>query len=176
MATERKGRLEGKVAVVTAAANGIGKATALAFAKESCKVIATDINETALKELDGIDGIVTKKLDVTNKEDILEFSKYVGDKIDILFNCAGFVHHGTIMDCEEKDWDISFELNVKSMYRMCKAFIPQMLAQKSGCSIINMSSVASSIKGAPNRFVYGTTKAAVIGLTKVQHTVYYHIK
>lgn len=162
----RTGRLENKIAVITAAAHGIGKATALCFAREGCKVIATDINEAALKELDGVEGIQTQVLDVTNKEAILEFSNGL-EKVDILFNCAGIVHHGTIMECEDKDWDFSFALNVKSMFRMCKAIIPKMTKQTSG-SIINMSSVASSIKGANKRFVYGTTKAAVIGLTKVR--------
>ena len=165
----RAGRLENKTAVITAAAQGIGKATALLFAHEGCKVIVTDINVDALIELNGVEGIQTHVLDVTNKEAILEFSKGI-EKIDILFNCAGYVHHGTIMDCEEKDWDFSFDLNVKSQFRMCKAFLPKMLKQNSG-SIINMSSVASSIKGATNRFVYGATKAAVIGLTKVSNSL-----
>ena len=164
----KSGRLENKTAVLTAAAQGIGKATALKLASEGCKVIATDINASALKELKGMEGIETHILDVTNHEAIKEFSQGI-EKVDILFNCAGYVHNGTIMECEEKDWDFSFTLNVKSQFRMCKAFLPKMVKQKSG-SIINMSSVASSIKGAPNRFVYGTTKAAVIGLTKVRNS------
>ena len=164
MATNR-GRLEGKVAVISAAGQGIGKETALQFCKEGCKVIATDINAKALKDIEGIKGIQTQLLDVTNKDAIIEFSNKI-EKVDILFNCAGFVHNGTILECEEKDWDFSFNLNVKSQYRMCKAFIPKMVEQKAG-AIINMSSVASSIKGVNNRFVYSTTKAAVIGLTKV---------
>ena len=159
------GRLEGKTAVITAAGQGIGKATALLFAKEGCKVIATDINASTLKELEGLDRIQTELLDVTNKDAIIEFSNKI-ETVDILFNCAGFVHNGTILECEEKDWDFSFDLNVKSQYRMCKAFLPKMVKQKLG-SIVNMSSVASSIKGVNNRFVYSTTKAAVIGLTKV---------
>lgn len=158
-------RLGGKTAVITAAGQGIGKATALKFAKEGCSVIATDINAAALSTLDGVKGITTQILDVTSKDAIIEFANTIPE-IDILFNCAGFVHNGTILECEEKDWDFSFNLNVKSQYRMCRAFLPKMVKQNSGC-IINMSSVASSIKGVNNRFVYGTTKAAVIGMTKV---------
>lgn len=158
------GRLEGKVIVLTAAAQGIGRASALAFAKEGAKVIATDINESKLQELEQIPGIQTRVLDVTKKKQIEKFAEEI-DRIDVLFNVAGFVHHGTILDCEDKDWDFSMNLNVRSMYLMIKAFLPKMLAQKSG-NIINMSSVASSIKGVENRCVYSTTKAAVIGLTK----------
>ena len=166
MATQDR-RLEGKFAIITAAGQGIGKATAIRFANEGCKVIATDINPNTLKDLENIDGIQTKLLDVTNEKAINQLSKEV-EKIDILFNCAGFVHNGTILECDEKDWDFSFDLNVKSQYRMCKAFLPMMVKQRSG-AIINMSSVASSIKGVNNRFVYSTTKAAVIGLTKVRY-------
>jgi len=158
------GRLEGKVFVMSAAAQGIGKACALMAAKEGAKVIATDVNAEALKSLDGTQGIETRVLDVMKKEDVESFAKSVG-KIDVLFNCAGFVHHGTILDCDEKNWDFSFNLNVKSVYTMCSAFVPKMKEQGGG-SIINMASVASSIKGAPNRCVYGATKAAVIGLSK----------
>ncbi|KAI5937835.1 dehydrogenase/reductase SDR family member 6 isoform X1 [Manis javanica] len=158
------GRLEGKVIVLTAAAQGIGRASALAFAREGAKVIATDINESKLQELEKYPGIQTRVLDVTKKKQIDEFAKEV-ERLDVLFNVAGFVHHGTILDCEEKDWDFSMNLNVRSMYLMIKAFLPKMLAQKSG-NIINMSSVASSIAGVVNRGVYSTTKAAVIGLTK----------
>ncbi|XP_067674479.1 dehydrogenase/reductase SDR family member 6-like [Haliotis asinina] len=158
------GRVDGKIVVVTAAAQGIGRASAEALAREGARVIATDINADKLKELESIKGIETQLLDVTSTTDVETFvAKY--DKIDVLFNCAGFVHNGTILDCDEKSWDFSFDLNVKSMYRMCKQVLPKMVAQKSG-SVINMSSVASSIKGTPNRFVYGATKAAVIGLTK----------
>ncbi|XP_013205406.1 3-hydroxybutyrate dehydrogenase type 2 isoform X4 [Microtus ochrogaster] len=139
------GRLEGKVIVLTAAAQGIGRASALAFAREGAKVIATDINESKLQELESYPGIQTRVLDVTKKKQIDQFASEV-EKIDVLFNVAGFVHHGTILDCEEKDWDFSMNLNVRSMYLMIKAFLPKMLAQKSG-NIINMSSVASSIKG-----------------------------
>ncbi|XP_044536918.1 3-hydroxybutyrate dehydrogenase type 2 [Gracilinanus agilis] len=139
------GRLDGKVIVLTAAAQGIGWAAALAFAKEGAKVIATDINESKLRELNEYAGIQTRVLDVTKKDQIDKFSKEI-ERLDVLFNVAGFVHHGTILECEEKDWDFTMNLNVRSMYLMIKAFLPKMLAQKSG-TIINMSSVASSIKG-----------------------------
>ncbi|XP_003796380.1 3-hydroxybutyrate dehydrogenase type 2 [Otolemur garnettii] len=158
------GRLDGKVIVLTAAAQGIGRATALAFAREGARVIATDINESKLQELEKYPGIQIRVLDVTKKKQIEQFANEI-ERLDVLFNVAGFVHHGTILDCEEKDWDFSMNLNVRSMYLMIKAFLPKMLAEKSG-NIINMSSVASSIKGVENRCVYSTTKAAVIGLTK----------
>jgi 2-keto-3-deoxy-L-fuconate dehydrogenase len=159
------GRLAGKTAVVTAAGQGIGRATALAFIDEGAVVWATDVNEAALAEISqSRPGIRTRRLDVRESKDVTDFAFKVGT-IDILFNCAGYVHHGSILECEEKDWDFSFDLNVKSMYRTCRAFLPAMLKAGKG-SIINMSSAASSIKAAPNRFVYGTTKAAVIGLTK----------
>jgi 2-keto-3-deoxy-L-fuconate dehydrogenase len=159
------GRLAGKIAVVTAAGQGIGRATAIAFANEGAVVWATDINEQLLAALCGSPpGIRTRRLDVRESKDVANFAAEVGT-IDVLFNCAGYVHHGSILDCEEKDWDFSFDLNVKSMYRTCRAFLPAMLEAGKG-SIINMSSAASSIKAASNRFVYGTTKAAVIGLTK----------
>ncbi|XP_042557598.1 3-hydroxybutyrate dehydrogenase type 2 isoform X3 [Dipodomys spectabilis] len=158
------GRLDGKVIILTAAAQGIGQAAALAFAKEGAKVIATDINEAKLQELEKYPGIQIRVLDVTKKKQIDQFASEV-ERVDVLFNVAGFVHHGTILDCEEMDWDFSMNLNVRSMYLMIKAFLPKMLAQKSG-NIINMSSVASSIKGVVNRCVYSTSKAAVIGLTK----------
>ncbi|XP_027454328.1 3-hydroxybutyrate dehydrogenase type 2 isoform X1 [Zalophus californianus] len=158
------GRLDGKVIVLTAAAQGIGRAAALAFAREGAKVIATDINESKLQELEEYPGIQIRTLDVTKKKQIDQFANEI-ERLDVLFNVAGFVHHGTILDCEEKDWDFSMNLNVRSMYLMIKAFLPKMLAQKSG-NIINMSSVASSIKGVLNRCVYSATKAAVIGLTK----------
>lgn len=157
------GRLDGKVIVLSAAAQGIGRATALACAKEGAKVIATDIQKDKLLELEA-SGIQCELLDVTNGAAVEAFAAKI-EKIDVLFNCAGIVFHGTILDTEEKDWDFSFDLNVKSMYRMCKQFLPKMLKQGKG-NIINMSSVASSIKGAANRCVYGATKAAVIGLTK----------
>ncbi|KAG8593081.1 hypothetical protein GDO81_000717 [Engystomops pustulosus] len=158
------GRLDGKVILLSAAAQGIGHAAAIAFAKEGAKVIATDINEEKLKSLESYEGIQTRVLDVTKKEQIEKLCQEI-DRIDVLFNVAGFVHHGTILDCEEADWDFTMNLNVRSMYLMIKTFLPKMLAQKSG-NIINMSSVASSIKGVVNRCVYSTSKAAVIGLTK----------
>jgi 2-keto-3-deoxy-L-fuconate dehydrogenase len=159
------GRLKGKKALLTAAGQGIGAATARAFAAEGAQVYATDLNDQLLQKLAAeLPGIQTRKLDVRDSQAVNALAAELG-AIDILFNCAGFVHQGTILDCSEADWDFSFDLNVKSMYRTTRAFLPAMLAAKKG-SIINMSSGASSIKGAPNRFVYGTTKAAVIGLTK----------
>ena len=158
------GRLAGKVAFITAAGQGIGRGAALAFAREGAQVWATDINQKALAEIEGKDGIRTRLLDVTDEQAIGKLASEVG-AIDILFNCAGFVHHGTILDCTPKDWDFSFNLNVKSMYLVARAFLPGMLKTGQG-SIINMSSIASSVKGLPNRFVYGASKAAVIGLTK----------
>ena len=159
------GRLAGKTAVVTAAGQGIGRATAIALADEGAVVWATDLNEQALAALSQDRGEVrTRRLDVCSSQDVNDLAGEVG-ALDVLFNCAGFVHHGTILECEEKDWDFSFDLNIKSMYRTCRAFLPAMLKAGKG-SIINMSSAASSIKGVPNRFVYVSTKAAVIGLTK----------
>ncbi len=158
------GRLAGKVAFITAAGQGIGRATALAFAREGAQVWATDLNSKLLADLEGKNGIRTKALDVTDEAAIGKLAAEVG-QVDILFNCAGFVHHGTVLDCSNKDWDFAFNLNVRSMFWTSKAFLPGML-KKGGGSIINMSSIASSVKGLPNRFVYGATKAAVIGLTK----------
>ncbi|EKD55168.1 MAG: hypothetical protein ACD_60C00025G0065 [uncultured bacterium] len=158
-------RLKNKIAVITAAGQGIGKATAIAFLKEGATVFATDINQEALLKLQKeLSDIKIYQLDVTNTEAIKTFSQKITAP-DILFNCAGFVASGTILECTEKDWDFSFNLNVKSMYKMIQAFLPGMIS-KGNASIINMASVASSIKGVPNRFVYSTTKAAVIGLTK----------
>jgi 2-keto-3-deoxy-L-fuconate dehydrogenase len=158
-------RLKGKTALITAAGQGIGRATALLFAKVGATVLATDINEDALKNLKSeMPSIMIHSLDVMNPEAIIALSREI-NQLDILFNCAGYVHHGSILDCNDEDWDFSFNLNVKSMYRMTKAFLPIMLEKQNG-SIINMSSVASSIKGVANRFSYGATKAAVIGLTK----------
>lgn len=158
------GRLDGKHIVLSAAAQGIGRAAAIAFAKEGAQVIATDVNESKLRELEAFPGIQVRVLDVTNKGQIENLAKEV-KKIDVLCNVAGYVHHGTILECDEKDWDFTMTVNVRSMYLMIKAFLPKMLEQKSG-NIINMSSVASSIKGVANRCVYSTSKAAVIGLTK----------
>ena len=156
--------LEGKTTLITAAGQGIGRASAEAFAKAGASVIATDINETALAELEGLDGITAWKLDATNPEDIKRVLAEAG-RLDVLFNCAGFVHAGNILESTEEDWDFAFDLNAKAMYRLCKAALPGMLEQGKG-SIINMSSVASSLKGVPNRFVYCASKAAVIGMTK----------
>src|SRR3954453_13013796 len=157
-------RLKGKRAVVTAAAAGIGRACAIAFAREGATVIATDIDEKGIAIL-AREGIAeTAKLDVRNTADVNAFAQRTG-RTDILLNAAGFVHHGTILDCSEEDWDFSFDLNVKSMHRTIKAFLPAML-EGGGGSIVNISSGVSSIRGVPNRYVYGATKAAVIGLTK----------
>ena len=158
------GRLAGKIAFVTAAGQGIGRGAALAFAREGAQVWATDVNAKTLADLDGKTGIRTRALDVTDGAAIARTATEVG-AIDVLFNCAGFVHHGTILDCTPQDWDFSFAINVKSMYLVSRAFLPGMLKKGRG-SIINMASIASSVKGLPNRFVYGATKAAVIGLTK----------
>ena len=159
------GRLEGKKIIVTAAGQGIGKATAIAFHNEGANVTATDLNEKTLADLNKeYPDIKVQKLDSTDNSAILEFTKTL-DTVDVLFNAVGFVHHGTILDCEEKDWDFSFDVNIKDMYFMCKAILPLMIKQNGG-SIINISSIASSLKGLPNRFVYGASKAAIIGLTK----------
>ena len=158
------GRLAGKRALVTAAAQGIGRATALAFAAEGASVLATDIAEDKLTPLaDAL--IATRHLDVTDETEIAALANELG-AIDVLFNCAGFVHHGTILQVSPVEWDASFVLNVRSMYLMIRAFLPQMVERGTGASVINMSSTVSSIKGVPNRCVYAATKAAVIGLTK----------
>ncbi len=158
-------RLKGKVALVTSAAQGIGKATALAMAREGAQVWATDIRGDLLEGLAHENGnIKTMVLDVLSAEAIAAVAAKAGP-VDVLFNCSGFVHNGSILDTDDKDWDFSFNLNVKAHYHMIKAFLPGMLAKGKG-SIINMASVCSSIKGLPNRFAYGATKAAVIGLTK----------
>jgi 2-keto-3-deoxy-L-fuconate dehydrogenase len=154
------GRLTGKVAVLTAAAAGIGRATAEAFVEEGARVIATDINADGLAGLDAD----RRRLDVRSTESVQNLAREVGP-IDILFNCAGFVHHGTALDCSDEDFDFSFDLNVKSMHRTIRAFLPGMLAGGGG-SIVNIASGASSVRGIPNRYVYGASKAAVIGLTK----------
>ncbi|MDP6474979.1 MAG: SDR family oxidoreductase [Alphaproteobacteria bacterium] len=158
-------RLHGKTALITAAGQGIGWATALAFAREGAAVWATDINEAALATLaEETPGIITRRLDVMDADGISACVSEVG-ALDVLFNCAGIVHNGSILDCSEADWELSFDLNVRSMYRIIRAALPAMLA-KGGGSIVNVASVASNVKGVPNRFLYGTTKAAVIGLTK----------
>ena len=157
------GRLQGKIALVTAAAQGIGRATAEAFAAEGAKVIATDINLEKLGTLKGAN-LSTRPLDVLDAGAIVAAEKEIG-AIDVLVNCAGYVHHGTILDCEEKDFDFSTNLNVRAAYRMIRAFLPGMLERKGG-TIVNVSSIASSIIGVPNRFIYGVTKAALLGLTK----------
>ncbi|HWK46718.1 MAG TPA: SDR family oxidoreductase [Stellaceae bacterium] len=154
-------RLVGKIALVTAAAQGIGKATAERFASEGARVIATDINADLLAKLEGCE---TRLLDVTKDDAVKAIAAELGE-IDILFNCAGFVHSGSILDCEPDAWAFSFDLNVTAMYRTIRAFLPGMLRKGSG-SIINMASAASSVKGVPNRFAYGASKAAVIGLSK----------
>jgi 2-keto-3-deoxy-L-fuconate dehydrogenase len=158
------GRLEGKRVLITAGAQGIGRATALAMAREGATVLATDINLTLLVELEAENGIKTAELDVTDAAAIARMAAAEAP-FDILANVAGFVHAGSILDCDEKDYDFSMNLNVKSLYRMIRGFLPAML-ENGGGSIINLSSVCSSLKGLPNRFVYGTSKAAVIGLTK----------
>lgn len=157
------GRLKGKRALITAAANGIGRETALAYAKEGAHVFATDIDGAALSALKkSAPDLEIMRLDVTNGEAI---SALADLDLDILFNCAGFVDGGTILDCDETDWNRSMEINVRSMYRTIRAVLPGMVERGNG-SVINMSSVASSVIGVPNRFVYGVTKAAVIGMTK----------
>lgn len=159
------GKLEGLVALVTSAGQGIGRASAIALAREGAKVFATDIREDLFKDISKEHpGITGSGLNVLEQAAVDAALKRTGP-IDILFNCSGFVHNGTVLDCEEKDWDFSFDLNVKAHYRMIKAYLPGMLAKGKG-NVINMASVASSVKGAPNRFVYGASKAAVIGLTK----------
>jgi len=157
-------RLENKKCLITAAGQGIGKASALLFAAQGAEVIATDINEEALAELDKVDGITARKLDVLNASEVESLISSLGP-LDGLFNCAGFVHGGSILECPESDWDFAFDLNVKAMYRLIKLSLPAML-ENGGGSIVNMSSVASSMKGVPNRFAYCASKAAVIGLTK----------
>jgi len=155
------GRLEGKTALVTAAGQGIGRAIASLFAAEGAQVLATDLDP---QKLEGLEGCRTAKLDVL---DAAAIEALVGREgpFEVLANCAGFVHHGTILDCSEADFDFTMNLNVRSMYRVTKAVLPGMLAKGRG-SIVNIASVASSVKGLPNRFIYGTSKAAVIGLTK----------
>ena len=158
------GRLAGKTAFITAAAQGMGQAAALAFAREGARVWATDVNAQQLKGMEGTDGVRTRPLDVTDEAAIARIAQEVGD-IDVLFNCAGIVHNGSILDASAKDWEQAFAVNVRSMFLVSRAFLPGMLKKQKG-SIINMASVASSVRGLPNRCVYGASKAAVIGLTK----------
>ncbi len=155
------GRLKGKTAVVTAAGQGIGRAISEAFVREGALVFATDVD---VGKLEGIARAKRRKLDVLSTRAVEAFAARTGP-IDVLVNCAGFVHHGTVLDCDDKAWDFSFDLNVRSMHRLIKAYLPGMLAKGAG-AIVNIASGASSIRGIPNRYVYGTTKAAVIGLTK----------
>jgi 2-keto-3-deoxy-L-fuconate dehydrogenase len=154
-------RLQGKKAVVTAAGQGIGRAIAEAFAREGARIYATDLD---LAKLEGLQGVERRPLDVRSTDAVDGLPKEIGP-IDILVNAAGFVHHGTILECSEQDWEFSFDLNVKSMHRTIRAFLPGML-ERGGGSIVNIASGASSVRGIPNRYVYGATKAAVIGLTK----------
>lgn len=163
-------RLQGKTVLVTAAGQGIGRASALAMAREGAEVWATDIDDQALAQLaaeaaaEGCASLRTARLDVLDSEAVNAFALHTG-RLDVLFNCAGYVHQGDILACGEGDWDLTFDLNVKSMYRTIRAYLPFMLAGGGGC-IINMASIASSLKGVANRCAYGASKAAVIGLTK----------
>jgi 2-keto-3-deoxy-L-fuconate dehydrogenase len=158
------GRLEGKRVLITAAAQGIGRASALAMAREGAEVLATDVNAKLLGEIGAEPGLTTAPLDVTDAGQIAALAA-AQRPFDVLINVAGYVHAGSILDCDETAYDFSMNLNVKSLYRMIRAFLPAMLAAGGG-SIVNVASVCSSLKGLPNRFVYGTSKAAVIGLTK----------
>ncbi len=157
-------RLAGKTAFLTAAAHGIGRATALAFAREGAKVIATDVDEAGLARLSGACGCATRRLDVLDADAIAAAAREIGT-VQVLFNAAGIVHPGSVLEYTDAQWDLAFDLNVRSMARTIRAFLPGMLASGGG-SIVNIASVAGSVKGVPNRFVYGASKAAVIGLTK----------
>jgi 2-keto-3-deoxy-L-fuconate dehydrogenase len=166
-------RLQDKLALVTAAGQGIGRAIAEAFVAEGARVIATDVDE---KKLEGMKSLKRHKLDVRSTESVEAFAKGIATELgglDVLVNCAGYVHHGSVLDCSEQDWDFSFDLNVKSMHRMIRAFLPGMLGKKAG-AIVNISSAVSSIRGVPDRYVYGATKAAVIGLTKAVAADFIH--
>jgi 2-keto-3-deoxy-L-fuconate dehydrogenase len=158
-------RLQGKLALVTASGQGIGRAIAEAFIAEGARVIATDLDNSKLA---GLKSIKSVKLDVRSTAAVEALAKEIVAELgplDVLVNCAGFVHHGSVLDCSEQDWDFSFDLNVKSMHRTIKAFLPGMLEKKKG-AIVNISSAVSSIRGVPDRYVYGASKAAIIGLTK----------
>ena len=163
------GRLAGKTALITAAGQGIGNASALAMAREGAKVIATDVNQKLVDALKGTPNVDARVLDVLDDGAVRHM---IGElpPLDVMFNCAGYVHHGTVLDCTPKDWDFSFNLNARAQYVAIRAALPKMLAQfeqsGKGASIVNMASIAGSIRGLPNRFVYGASKAAVIGLTK----------
>lgn len=163
------GRLAGKSALITAAGQGIGYATAIAMANEGAAVLATDVKAELLERFKGVAGVTTRKLDVLDDAAIARTFDEL-PPLDILFNCAGYVHQGTILDCTPKDWDFSFNLNVRAMYMTIKCALPKMLERyeksRTGASIVNMASIAGSIKGLPNRFAYGASKAAVVGLTK----------
>jgi 2-keto-3-deoxy-L-fuconate dehydrogenase len=163
------GRLAGKTALITAAGQGIGRATALAMAREGATVYATDVNPSLLESFDGVGDIVARKLDVLDDTAIAATFDEL-PALDVLFNCAGYVHAGTILECTPKDWDFTFNLNVRAMYMTIRHALPKMLERfeqsGKGASIVNMASVAGSIKGIPNRFAYGASKAAVVGLTK----------
>jgi len=163
------GRLAGKIALVTAAGQGMGRAATLAMAREGARVCATDVNEKFLEDFKGVANVTTRRLDVLDDAAV---EQLVGElpPLSILFNCAGYVHNGTILECAPKDWEFTMNLNVRSMYAVTRAALPRMIAEHQSkgtwSSIINMASIASSIRGIPNRFAYGTSKAAVIGLTK----------
>jgi 2-keto-3-deoxy-L-fuconate dehydrogenase len=163
------GRLAGKTALVTAAGQGIGRASALAMAREGAHVVATDVNAGLLESMRGVANVTPRALDVLDDATIARTFDEL-PPLQILFNCAGYVHHGTILDCAPKDWEFSLNLNVRAMYAAIRAALPKMLGEFEStgrsASIVNMASIAGSIKGLPNRFVYGTSKAAVIGLTK----------
>jgi len=154
------GRLDDKIALVTAAGAGIGRATTEAFLQEGARVFATDIDAARISGL----ACEVRQLDVRSTGAVQALAHEIG-RVDVLFNCAGFVHHGSVLECSDEDWDYTFDVNVKSMHRTIRAFLPAMLVRRSG-SIINIASGASSVRGLPNRYAYGASKAAVIGLTK----------
>jgi NAD(P)-dependent dehydrogenase (short-subunit alcohol dehydrogenase family) len=165
-ADPRPGRLEGKIALVTGAGAGIGRASALLFAKEGAQVIATDMNPATLEDLKNVPGILrTEQLNVTKKEDILNLAKTI-DKVDVIFNCAGIVPGGSILEADDATWNLALDVNARGAFWVCQALIPIVLKNKGTCSIVNMSSVASSIKAVENRFIYCVSKAALLAVTK----------